>query len=108
MKGFSDAKNDASSGSFLTKFLVALLVIGALFLLIPVYRDYRHRQEELARLKAERSALQEKQLQLQSQVGRLEKSPEEIEKVAREKYNLVKEGESVMIYPTAKDEKKSR
>ena len=82
-------------------FLV-LWIITTAVLILPAWRNYRNVRAEEAR---QRSLLEEAKLERQKQLGRrkrLENSPAEIEKVAREKYNFVKKGEIVMSYPPQK------
>ena len=82
-------------------FLV-LWIITTAVLILPAWRNYRNLRAEEAR---QRALLDEAKLERQKQLDRrkrLEKSPAEIEKVAREKYNFVKKGEIVMRYPPQK------
>ena len=82
-------------------FLV-LWIITTAVLILPAWRNYRNVRSEEAR---QRALLDEAKMERQKQLDRrkrLESSPAEIEKVAREKYNFVKKGEIVMSYPPQK------
>ena len=82
-------------------FLV-LWIITTAVLILPAWRNYRNVRSEEVR---QRTLLEEVKLERQKQLTRrrrLENSPAEIEKVAREKYNFVKKDEIVMSYPPQK------
>ena len=85
-------------------FIVFAAIMTALFL-YPRYQLLRenqhklkHHQEQLARKKTERE-------KLRMEVDSLKNSPEAVERVAREKYNMAKPGETVMVYPEKKSDK---
>ena len=81
---------------------LVLWVITTAVLLLPAWRNYRNVRAEEAR---QRAVLEAARLERQQQLQRrkkLENSPAEIEKVAREKYNFVRKGEIVMSYPAEK------
>ncbi len=86
-------KNSSSPYLFYVVIILAFLAAGAL--LLPVYRDYRKRQSELAELKLELAKRRKECAELNNQVGALQSSPEAIEKVAREKFGYSKEGETI-------------
>ena len=79
-----------------------LLVITTVVLLLPAWRDYRRISagEEAKRRELE-AARRERQNYLVRR-DRLHRSPAEVEKVAREKYNFVRKGEVVISYPPEK------
>ena len=82
-------------------FLV-LWIITTAVLILPAWRNYRNVRAEEVR---QRTLLEDMKLERQKQLTRrrrLENSPAEIEKVAREKYNFVKKDEIVMSYPPQK------
>ena len=81
---------------------LVLWIITTAVLLLPAWRNYRNVRAEEARQRALLEAAKlERQQQLQ-RVKKLKDSPAEIEKVAREKFNLVRKGEIVMRYPAEK------
>ena len=69
-----------------------------LFLFLPAYRNYNKIKNELAELNRELNMKQEKCLRLKQEVHDLEHNPAAIEKVAREKFELSKEGEIILKY----------
>ena len=74
---------------------LVLWIITTAVLLLPAWRNYRNVRAEEARQRALLEAAKlERQQQLQ-RVKKLKDSPAEIEKVAREKFNLVRKGEIV-------------
>lgn len=83
-------------------FLV-LWIITTAVLILPAWRNYRNVRAEEDR---QRALLDAAKLERQQQLDRrrrLENSPAEIEKVAREKFKFVKKGEIVMSYPKQKN-----
>ena len=71
-------------------------------LLLPAWRNYRKvRAEEAAQLNVLNDAKRERQEYLERR-RRLKNSPAAVEKVAREKFNLVRKGEVIMKYPAEK------
>ncbi len=105
MIGGIGEKKSSGSGFWLWV-LISVIVIGSFFLLLPVYREYGKKRDEYAQLRAERAALQQELQRKQKQVRDLESSPGEIEKVAREKFNQGKKGETTYVYEMPKEEKK--
>ena len=82
-------------------FLV-LWIITTAVLILPAWRNYRNIRAEEDRQRALLDAAKvERQRQLERQ-HRLKTSPAEVEKVARETYKFVGEGETVMSYPKEK------
>ena len=93
---------------------LVLWIITTAVLILPAWRNYRNVRAEEDR---QRALLEAAKLERQQQLERRKKlisSPAEIEKVARQKYNLVKKGEIVMRYPpekkssSVKEKKKSK
>ena len=79
-----------------------LWIILTAVLILPAWHNYRSlRAEEEKQQSLLNAAKQERQKQLERR-RRLERSPAEVEKVARESYNLVRKGEVVMSYPPEK------
>ncbi len=86
---------------FLTVLIYALLIIVMLFsasLVVPAYRKNMKEKEDVARLTEERDRKNAEVLSLQAEVHDLEHNASAIEKVAREKYRLCREGETIFIY----------
>lgn len=80
-------------------YLFALfVVISAGVLVLPVYRQYEKQCAELAILQAEYASCSAECIQLHKEVNDLETKPEAVEKVAREKFKLCREGELVLRY----------
>ncbi len=78
-------------------FLIIMGIIAAL-LIWPAYRDYRARQEEYYRFKELATDKRDKVNEIRRNVNALEDDPSAVEKVAREKFGLCEEGETVIIY----------
>ena len=81
---------------------LVLWIITTAVLILPAWRNYRNVRAEEER---QRALLDAAKLERQQQLERKQKlltSPAEIEKVARQKYHLVKKGEIVMRYPPEK------
>ncbi len=89
-----------SSGNYLLVFFFAVMLIGAAIILIPVYRNYRRQQAKLFELQQENKMLREELFLRTAEVDALSSSPAAVEKVAREKFKLVKDGERVINYET--------
>ena len=88
--------------SYVCYTLLLLLLAVCSILLWPVYRDYTSQKKELIRLRAELEKLKEERNEKRRKANALESSPAEVEKVAREKYRLVKDGETVLIFEDGK------
>ena len=84
--------------------LLLLMLAVSTVLLLPAYREYKAHQKELAKLKAELAKSREQRDARLKAYNDLERDPRAVEKVAREKYRMVKEGETVLIF--REDEKK--
>ena len=81
---------------------LVLWIITTAVLILPAWRNYRNVRAEEDR---QRALLDAAKLERQQQLERQKKlltSPAEIERVARQKYRLVKKGEIVMCYPPEK------
>ena len=88
--------------SYICYTLLLLMLAVCSILLWPVYREYTSQQKELNRLRAELDKLKEERNARRKTANALENSPAEVEKVAREKYRLVKEGETVLFFEEGK------
>lgn len=87
---------------------LVLWIITTAVLILPAWRNYRNVRAEEDRQRALLDAAKfERQRQLEYK-RRLENSPEEIEKIARTKYRLVKKGEIIMLYPAEKKKESQR
>ena len=87
---------------------LVLWIITTAVLILPAWRNYRNVRAEEDRQRALLDAAKfERQRQLEYK-RRLENSPEEIEKIARIKYRLVKKGEIIMRYPAEKKKESQR
>ena len=72
--------------------LVSLLLIGVLFAAVFPTRTFLHQRAAISRAETQLEVLGEQNEELQARAQQLE-SDEEIERLAREQYNLVKPGE---------------
>lgn len=87
--------------SLLRKALYLLLImvfIFSLFLVVPVYRQYRKAQQEVAELNKELDRCRAESLALHEEIHDLEHHSGAIERVAREKFRYSREGEIVYLY----------
>ena len=91
--------SEAGRGSnFLVLTLLIVILVGAGVLLLPVYRNYRMQQEKLLKIRQENKELRDLLLIRKAEENALRNSPEAIEKVAREKFDMTKDGEKVYIF----------
>ena len=88
---------------------VCLVVIALLWVIFApgmgVY-SLLHQRSTLARLKVENIEIVEKNGFLQKEIERIQNDPDYFEKVARDKYGLLKENEMVFEFTPSKKEKK--
>lgn len=94
----AEPKKKNQTSNYLVYFLLILIVAAAAVFLLPVFRKYQKRQLELSELNRQLDQRKEENAQLNTEVANLRNSPEAVEKVAREKFGLVKDGETVMKY----------
>ena len=87
-------------GFYLACLVVLLVLLGAAVLLLPVLRDHRSKERELVRLRAELEKLKAERNERLAEVADLKNSPAAVEKVAREKFKLVRPGDTVLEYQT--------
>jgi len=97
MKGKNSGKREIAY--FFWFAAVILVAAVAVLLIFPVYREYRSNRRELSERETRRSELRSELSEKLSEVNALENTPGAVEKVAREKYNLVRPGETVLTYP---------
>jgi cell division protein FtsB len=83
--------------------VVALLIISSAVLILPVYRKYQKRQTILSKLKEQATLKTAECIKLNQEVYKLQHSGEAVEKVAREKFGLCREGETIMRYKESKN-----
>ncbi len=95
----ADVKKKTGASSYLLYLIIALALLAGTALLLPVYREYQKKRTELADLKHRLADKQAVSAELNREVGALQTSPDAVEKVAREKFGLCREGETVYKYP---------
>lgn len=84
--------------------LLAILVLGAIYI-FPLHQQLSERNDELERQNRIKSEKQILNNELTAEVNALKSSPDAIEKVAREKYKMVKEDETIMHYTPLEPQK---
>ena len=98
-----NSKNAATPwGFYLFCLLLFLILIGAAVLLLPVWKEFKNQEHELAKLREEITSLKNERNEMLKKIADLEKSPDAVEKVAREKFKLVRPGDTVYVYPAPK------
>ena len=98
----NNKKTAKSFGFYLFCLLVLLILLGALILLLPVWKEFKNQEKELAKLQAEITSLKNDRNEIMKKIADLESSPDAVEKVAREKFKLVRPGDTVFEYPAPK------
>ena len=78
--------------------ILAVVLVGAVILILPVYWKYVTMQDENSRMEREYRALREEQQRMLKEVHDLESESLAVEKIAREKYNLCRKNEQILIY----------
>lgn len=78
--------------------LLAVILAFSVILVLPVYRKYRAKQNEVAELDRELREAQEECQNLIREVHDLENTALATERVAREKYKFCRENEEILIY----------
>jgi len=66
------------------------------------YLELRHYQEELQKLQNESSRLQRNQRNLLLSIQKIKEDPNEIERIAREKYNFARPGDVIVNVPDSR------
>lgn len=92
--------------TYVLLFVLLLVFAAALVFLLPVYRSYRKKQTELSALNAQLKDKRDESAKLNTEVNELSRSPDAVEKVAREKFGLVKDGEKVIQYAESEKERR--
>ena len=88
---------------FAAVFFLLLLIAGA-FLIYPARIRYRNQQKHYATLRETAERKRAERDALAREVADLQNSPAAVEKVARVKFRLCKEGELVLYYQPAPPE----
>jgi cell division protein FtsB len=88
-----------SFGFYLFCLLFFMILLGAAFLLFPVWKEFKNQEKQLAELKNELNILKNDRNEILKKIADLENSPGAVEKVAREKFKLVRPGDTVLEYP---------
>ena len=78
--------------------ILAAVLIGAIIMIIPVYRKYITMQDKVFRLEQEDRKLRAEYQNMLKEVDDLEHQAFAIEKIGREKYKLCRENEQILIY----------
>jgi len=78
--------------------IVLMLVVSSAILIWPVYRKYQKRKIHIYELREQAAMKTAECVKLNKEVYGLEHKPAAVEKVAREKFGLCQEGETVMRY----------
>ncbi|MBE6391784.1 MAG: hypothetical protein E7042_06245 [Lentisphaerae bacterium] len=94
-----------SLSTFLWVFLILIAAGVAVYLLYPFKQELNEKQLKLQKTKAELHALKKEQNKRQQENQALKTSPAAIEKVAREEFKMVRQGESVIYYPKDAEQK---
>lgn len=101
-QGNNTYRRTASAAAYIIYALIAALAAAALVLLYPVYRRYQKSRAELRAAQLREADAVGRVAELKQRNADLAASPAAAEKVAREKFNLCREGESVLTYPAPK------
>lgn len=91
-------KKKNSASIFWWILAVILVAIATGVFLFPLYQN---KKAQIAKLDARKKVLMEKEKihnELSGKVDALENSPEAVEREAREKFNMARPGEKVLIY----------
>ncbi len=78
--------------------LLGMILVFSLLFVWPVYKKYAKLRDYVSGLNDELSSKSAECIDLNREVHDLEHKPSAAEKVAREKYNLCREGEVVLKY----------
>jgi cell division protein FtsB len=94
-----DARRISPTSTFMVSLLFSALVFGFFLVSDRGFLQVRRQRLQLARMQAEVSALDADNRRLEASVAALNNDPRAVEKIAREKLNLVRPGEVVLILP---------
>lgn len=87
--------------AYFSYLIIAVIVISFAILIWPVYRQYKKHEEKLSSLREQAAIKTAECIRLNKEVHDLQHSPRAVEKVAREKFGLCRDGEIVMKYKDA-------
>ena len=87
-----------SISTFLWVVLILAIAAGIAFYLYPVKKELKNKQKELRETQDELHRLRKQQNRRQMENHALKTTPAAIEKVAREKFDMVRKDESVIRY----------
>ena len=90
---------------------VATLVILAIALSGMLFRSWRRldiMKHKVAKLQEQLDLQKQEELRLSQEIFRLKNDPKAVEKVAREKYRMAREGETIYVYKTEKKKGKEK
>lgn len=88
-------------GKVLTAVIYVLLVLVLIvsgILVLPAYRKYKQTKQDVISLRDDLDRVRAEYLTLQQEVHDLQHNAAAVEKVAREKYHLCRDGEVIYIY----------
>ena len=78
--------------------ILTAVLIGAIIMILPVYRKYIMMRDDVSRLEQEDRKLRAEYQNMLKEVDDLEHQAFAIEKIGREKYKLCRENEQILIY----------
>lgn len=78
--------------------ILAVILLGAIIMILPVHRKYITMQEKVSLLEQEDRKLRSEYQNMLKEVDDLEHQAFAIEKIGREKYKLCRENEQILIY----------
>jgi len=84
--------------SFFLYVILGMILVFSILFVWPVYKKYVKMRDYVSELNEELSSKSAECIDLNREVHDLEHKPSAAEKVAREKYNLCREGEIVLKY----------
>ena len=86
---------------FFFYFIIVLIIISASVMILPVYRQFKIREEKVSLLHEQTALKTAESMRLHQEISDLTRDPNAIEKVAREKFGLCRQGELIMEYNPA-------
>jgi len=98
-------KHKKSIAIFFFYFVIILIVISAAIMILPVYRQFKIREEKVSLLHEQTALKTAESMRLHQEINDLTRDPRAIEKVAREKFGLCRKGELIMEYNPAPSNK---
>ena len=87
--------------------MLAVAAVISFSLIFPAYNNLRKMKEKLMAVEAELDKKKAECIELKIRLDAIERNPKEIEKTAREKYNMCSDKDTVYVYnPDDLSEKK--